>query len=263
MKRTSVRERKILFFTHTYTFYLLTIVPILLYWINHELYIVICIVVHLFIDSFKHLSCLRTPAKAGHFFSSSSDRAILFLWIGTCNFTFKSTKIGYIHLKYNTNNYRPRVDTIVERLQNLKRQIETRYRRSRVILLECPPFSIIQHSKTSGHLTSNTFHKQTVKLEDQITYFNEQIQAINLTAASNITGRYIYKSSYMSPNFTKDIITSTKGSKSRPGKKVAYYINYSLLCDGLHPSGLVSKLWLRRICAKVIQASESIHHLLK
>jgi hypothetical protein len=42
------------------------------------------------------------------------------------------------------------------------------------------------------------FHKQTVKLEDQITYFNEQIQAINLTAASNITVSYIhvYKSSY-------------------------------------------------------------------
>jgi hypothetical protein len=25
-----------------------------------------------------------------------------------------------------------------------------------------------------------TFHKQTVKLEDQITYFNEQVQAINI-----------------------------------------------------------------------------------
>jgi hypothetical protein len=134
-----------------------------------------------------------------------NDRAIICLWIGTCDFTFKFTKTGYIHLKYNTNTYRPRVDTIVERLQNLKRQIETRYRRWRVILLECPPFSIIQYNKTLGHLNSNTFHKQTVKLEDQITYFNEQIQAIDLTAASNITGRYIYKSSYMSPNFTKDI----------------------------------------------------------
>ena len=91
-----------------------------------------------------------------------NDRAIIFLWIGTCDFTFKSTETGYIHLKYNTNNYRPRVDTIVERLQNLKRQIETRYRRSRVILLECPPFSIIQYNKTLGHLNSNTFHKQTV-----------------------------------------------------------------------------------------------------
>lgn len=127
-----------------------------------------------------------------------NDRAIIFLWIGTCDFTFKSWIYKFIHLKYNTNNYRPRVDTIVERLQNLKRQIETRYRRSRVILLECPPFSIIQYNKTLGHLNSNMFHKQTVKLEDQITYFNEQIQAINLTAASNITGSYIhvYKSSY-------------------------------------------------------------------
>jgi hypothetical protein len=47
----------------------------------------------------------------------------------------------------------------------------------------------------------------------------------------------------------------TKGSKGSKGKnrKIQYYINYPLLIDGVHPSELLSKLWLRRICKKVAQ----------
>lgn len=78
------------------------------------------------------------------------EKAIVYLWLGTCDFTIKSRKNWFIRLKYNTKNYRPRIDNILDKVQKLKRQIEVRYKKVKTILLECPPFSIVRHNKISG-----------------------------------------------------------------------------------------------------------------
>jgi hypothetical protein len=49
-------------------------------------------------------------------------------------------------------------------LVKLGDQIETRYKYSRVILLECPPVSMIRHNKDKGHKHPEIFHNQNGKL---------------------------------------------------------------------------------------------------
>ena len=51
-----------------------------------------------------------------------------------------------------------------------------------------------------------------------------------------------------SPNFTSDILRQTK----QQGQRTQYYIDYKTLYDGLHPDSLIAKLWLRRICQRVV-----------
>ena len=36
------------------------------------------------------------------------------------------------------------------------------------------------------------------------------------------------------------------------GQRTQYYIDYKNLYDGLHPDSLIAKLWLRRICQRVV-----------
>jgi hypothetical protein len=57
---------------------------------------------------------------------------------------------------------------LIDCLLKYKRQIETRYKYSRVILLECPPVSIIRHNKDKGHKHPEIFHNQNEKLEKQL-----------------------------------------------------------------------------------------------
>jgi len=89
------------------------------------------------------------------------EKAIVYLWLGTCDFTIKSRKDRLIRLKYNTENYRPRIDNILDKVQNLERRIEVRYKKVKTILLECPPFSIVRHNKFLGHHNCTIFKKQT------------------------------------------------------------------------------------------------------
>jgi hypothetical protein len=82
--------------------------------------------------------------------SGSTRESIVYFWLGTCDFTIKSRKDRFIRLKYNTKKYRPRIDSILDKVQKLKRQIEVRYKKVKTILLECPPFSIVRHNTISG-----------------------------------------------------------------------------------------------------------------
>ena len=155
------------------------------------------------------------------------DKTIIFLWLGTCDFTIKSytTKL----IRYTTLNYKTRIQKLVDCLLKYKRQIETRYVYSRVILLECPPVSIIRHNKDKGHKHPEIFHIQNEKLEKQLKVFNSLVQDINLSYYSKAKNTVQFM--HMSPSITKDILHKTKGSKGSKGKnrKIQYYINYPLL----------------------------------
>jgi hypothetical protein len=70
---------------------------------------------------------------------------------------------------------------LIDCLLKYKRQIETRYKYSQVILLECPPVSIRRHNKDKGHKHPEIFHNQNEKLEKQLKLFNSLVQDINLS----------------------------------------------------------------------------------
>jgi len=190
------------------------------------------------------------------------DKAIIFIWLATCDFTTKTEK--YIELTHNTSRYHNKIDAIASKLSTIKAQIQARYKHSSVIILACPPYSIEHYNKYQGHGNASKFRSQTLLLESQIFYLNRQIKKINhenfkvcskiktkvdennnTVAQTNATKK---SNSKTSPNFTSDILRQTK----QQGQRTRYYIDYKTLYDGLHPDSLIAKLWLRRICQRVV-----------
>ena len=152
------------------------------------------------------------------------DKSVIFIWIATCDLTSKSGK--YISLTNTEPKFHNKIDNIALQLSTLKAQIEARYKHSKVVILECPSYSISLYNKNKGHPTSKRLHGQTVKLENQIFYLNRQIRKINLqnfkitskpdksrknTDQNNNNQAQDKKTSqYFSPNFTKDVLRPTK-----------------------------------------------------
>lgn len=190
------------------------------------------------------------------------DKAIIFIWLATCDLTTKTEK--YIELTHNTSRYHNKIDAIASKLSTIKAQIQARYKHSRVIILECPPYSIEHYNKYQRHENASKFRSQTLLLESQIFYLNRQIKKINhenfkvcskiktkvnennnTVTQTNVTKK---SNSKTSPNFTSDILRQTK----QQGQRTRYYVDYKTLYDGLHPDSLIAKLWLRRICQRVV-----------
>ncbi|VDI33955.1 Hypothetical predicted protein [Mytilus galloprovincialis] len=191
------------------------------------------------------------------------DRAILFLWIAPCDLTTKEGK--FISLTYNTSKYHSKIDNLVTKFSTLKAQIESRYKHTKVCFLECPPYSIKLYNKHQGHEDPNKFTEQTARLENQIFYLNRQIRRLNTQIfrvrstnkplkdpnnnSQTIKDRNKKSNLYYSPNFTRDLLRQTKF----PGQKTKYYTDFKILKDGLHPSPLLSKLWIRKILKRVVE----------
>ena len=157
------------------------------------------------------------------------DKAIIFIWLATCDPTTKTRK--YIELTHNTSRYHNKIDAIASKLSTIKAQIQARYKHSSVNILECPPYSIEHYNKYQGHGKASKF-SQTILLESQIFYLNRQIKKINhekFKVCSNIkikkhlktkvdennntvaqTNATKKSNSKTSPNFTSDILRQTK-----------------------------------------------------
>ena len=53
------------------------------------------------------------------------DKAIIFIWLATCDLTTKTGK--YIELTHNTSRYHNKIDTIASKFSTIKAQIQARY----------------------------------------------------------------------------------------------------------------------------------------
>ena len=69
------------------------------------------------------------------------DKAIIFIWLATCDLATKTGK--YIELTHNTSRYHNKIDAIASKLSTIKAQIQARYKHSSVIILECPPDTVL------------------------------------------------------------------------------------------------------------------------
>lgn len=192
------------------------------------------------------------------------EKAIVFLWIGTCNLTTKTDK--YIQLTNDTPKYHSKIDDIANRLSDWKAQIQARYKHTRVIILECPPYSIVAYNKANGHPNpAEGSLEQTARLEQQIYYLNALIRNINnknlkvttkqskVDLNNNLTesdkAGKTKPNRYTSPNFSSDVLRQTKYQR----QQTKYYVDYKVYTDGIHPGPTLAKLWLRRICQRIIQ----------
>ena len=69
------------------------------------------------------------------------NKAVIFIWLATCDLTTKTGK--YIELTHNTSRYNNKIDAIASKLSTIKAQIQARYKHSSVIILECPPDTVL------------------------------------------------------------------------------------------------------------------------
>ena len=140
------------------------------------------------------------------------------LWTGTCDFT---RKIG----KFIEQN-----DTTVDDLQEQYDRLLTlcKNRDSKLSILEIPPISITNWNRHKGHSNADIFRSQDQEINDKIVQTNELIR--NWNANKQI----------MMPKIHLDLHKTRTSNR-----KIS--INYNLLTDGIHPTRILCKVWVRRL----------------
>ena len=157
------------------------------------------------------------------------NHIVLYIWLGTCDLTMRKGK--YIALRHQTE---------YEAVRYLQYQID-RYRRLvsnfpsvRLVFLEIPPYSIHSWNLVKGHTNPEKFHLCDKSLYNRICMVNDYIRAVNGNVAT--------------PKFMLDVERSHK----KHNKKRRYAINYSLFIDGIHPSYILSRCWMKRIIIHIL-----------
>lgn len=153
---------------------------------------------------------------------------LIVVWTGTCDL---SKKIGkYVDLGNTT------IDDIIiqyERVFDLNRIYGDNVK---IIVLECPYYSISIWNSFKGHPDCSTFDHSDKLLHDKITELNTRIQILNESH------------SVVAPKFGLDLIKFRKTRNTHRPKTVSY----SFLLDGIHPGVTLSKYWIRRLVISVI-----------
>ena len=157
-------------------------------------------------------------------------RLSVYLFLGTCDIT---QKVGdFIVLKQGYRSIRDDVIRLYTELAD--------YAQSNSLdltLLEVPIYSIKEWNKYYGDPCPEVFDRNDKQIYKSVKKVNNAIKSINSRLLKH------------SPSFSLDLENSRKSR----GRNERYYFNYSLLKDGIHPSPLLAKLWLRRVAALVRQ----------
>ena len=100
------------------------------------------------------------------------------------------------------------------------------------------PTSIVKKIKDRVNRQVLNASEPDKKLGTYVDYYNQQIKLIN---------------SWTTPRFSQDDIASSKG---RHRSTVRYTKNWKLYSDGIHPSRLLSRLWLFRLIELAVELAE-------
>lgn len=155
-------------------------------------------------------------------------RIALFIWLGTCDLTRKVNK--YINLKPNP------VANLKNDLQKYK-DLADKYSNVKICFIHVPYYSIEKWNKLKGHSNSETFKEDDRRLTDYITEINNFIDDLNCQTGTS------------SPRLNQDLCRSRK----RKNSKARYSWNFNLLVDGIHPSSVLAKSWLKSICRTILR----------
>lgn len=166
------------------------------------------------------------PVKVGHL-----DNISLYVWLGTCDLTTYDRETRYLTLKSNPE------EVINSSIQNLKEIATTigPYSDCKVTFIEIPPFSIFLWNQKQHHPDINQFRNQDSILARNINSLNQKIRELN-----NNLGVH-------SPSLTVDIShRQDKTTKNRHHREADKY-NYSFYLDGIHPTVILSRVWLKKL----------------
>ena len=100
------------------------------------------------------------------------------------------------------------------------------------------PTSIVKKIKDRVNRQVLNVSEPDKKLGTYVDYYNQQIKLIN---------------SWTTPRFSQHVIASSKG---RHRSTVRNTKNWNLYSDGIHPSRLLSRLWLFRLIELAVELAE-------
>jgi lysophospholipase L1-like esterase len=156
----------------------------------------------------------------------------LFIWLGTCDLTYKPKHERFIYLKSKKNTTVNSVCRTLKEIHNFTKQFGSKVK---VIFLHLPIYSIYHWN----------FHKQfgsgVWKFKNDDRLLRQQIEVVNNYI--NDLNRILH---VHSPQFSIDLKNSHR--RYLPTHSYTEY-GYRFNCykDGVHPKPLLAKLWLIRI----------------
>lgn len=156
----------------------------------------------------------------------------LYVWLGTCNLTTKNKQ--YISLSHSDEG---EVDFIIKNLRDISTTVN-KHPGSKVTFLEIPVYSIVNWNATKGHKQPDSFKEQDVTLATKIYHLNGMIRELNR------------ENSVHSPEFSSDLSINPKHRKRGKQTTTKKY-NFNLYVDGIHPSPVLCKYWLKKIAEQV------------
>ena len=112
------------------------------------------------------------------------------------------------------------------------------YPNCKLTFLEVPHYSIVRWNTTRGHRQPEVFATQDNTLHGQIEAINQVIHTLNREQG--------VRSPLLTVHFRAR--KKVKRGKNKPTKDI---INFNLLSDGMHPSPLLAKVWLKEISMRI------------
>lgn len=153
------------------------------------------------------------------------DRPLIFLWLGTCDFTEKRGG-RFIHLRDIS------VEDVIARIRDLKTRILEVNGSAEIVTLCIPIYSIEEYNSHRGHQHCEIFKDDDTVLQQKVESFNTEVLSLN---------------EVHTPNFSRDLLKNTKRRRPRSVSS-SYILKFKdLYIDGIHPCPLLSKVWLRKI----------------
>lgn len=159
----------------------------------------------------------------------------LYILLGTCDLTQKDKK-GYISLDPHPES---RINYIIQKYVEIKDIIQE-YPGSKVTFLETPVYSISIYNSNRGFHDPTQFSTQDRDLIDTISKLNARVKALNQELG------------VIAPNFNKSLYGNTKHKNlDRCTYTQRYNYNFNLFSDGLHPTPLLSRVWLQKLVTQM------------
>ena len=161
---------------------------------------------------------------------STFDRNTHFLiFLGTCDLTCKNGR--FIKLSSRADSS---VNTILHFAHLFKELLD--FYGHTYTFLEIPPYTIVGWNEAKGHSDPSSFIEDDVLLNHQIALVNERFREIN------------QQNRVQSPRFSLDLHRSHSRGRARKSN-----YNFSLYTDGIHPTELLCRSWLKSIMLHAIK----------
>ena len=159
----------------------------------------------------------------------------LYVWLGTCDLTTRD-KNGYISINTNQSDT---VEFLIRKYREISDIVST-YSGSKVTFLEVPIYSIVTYNSHRGHPDPQKFVTQDSSLLESIHNLNQKSQELNKELGT------------ISPSFNRSLYSNTKHkTQNRQATETRYQYSLHFYTDGLHPTPLLSRVWLKKLAVQI------------